>query len=113
MRDFRRLQNDPPSGVTGAPMDNNILAWQVGGFCFFGLLFSSRKETTSSCFRHHPARRLIFYGTFGVKEIIPPKTGWGVSARSRVSTCRQDYLPLVRDGLNSQHPRETRFPKPL
>ncbi|CAM9094505.1 unnamed protein product [Ascophyllum nodosum] len=28
MRDFRRLQNDPPSGVTGAPMDNNILAWQ-------------------------------------------------------------------------------------
>lgn len=29
MRDFRRLQNDPPSGVTGAPMDNNILAWQV------------------------------------------------------------------------------------
>lgn len=33
MRDFRRLQNDPPSGVTGAPMDNNILAWQVG-LCF-------------------------------------------------------------------------------
>ena len=29
MRDFRRLQNDPPSGVTGAPMDNNIMAWQV------------------------------------------------------------------------------------
>ncbi|CBJ33165.1 hypothetical protein Esi_0435_0014 [Ectocarpus siliculosus] len=29
MRDFRRLQNDPPSGVTGAPMDNNILAWQM------------------------------------------------------------------------------------
>jgi len=23
------LQNDPPQGVTGAPMDNNILAWQA------------------------------------------------------------------------------------
>jgi len=29
MRDFRRLQNDPPQGVTGAPMDNNILVWQA------------------------------------------------------------------------------------
>ena len=25
VRDFRRLQNDPPQGVTGAPMDSNIL----------------------------------------------------------------------------------------
>jgi ubiquitin-conjugating enzyme E2 A len=24
MRDFRRLQSDPPSGISGAPMDNNI-----------------------------------------------------------------------------------------
>ncbi len=29
MRDFRRLQNDPPCGVTGAPLDNNIMVWQV------------------------------------------------------------------------------------
>jgi ubiquitin-conjugating enzyme E2 A len=26
---FRRLQNDPPSGVTGAPMDTNIMVWQA------------------------------------------------------------------------------------
>ena len=25
----RRLQNDPPSGVTGAPMDTNIMLWQA------------------------------------------------------------------------------------
>jgi ubiquitin-conjugating enzyme E2 A len=25
MRDFRRLQNDPPTGVQGAPLDNNIM----------------------------------------------------------------------------------------
>lgn len=29
MRDLRRLQNDPPAGVTGAPLDNNIMVWQA------------------------------------------------------------------------------------
>mmetsp|Transcript_16801 Transcript_16801/g.27231 ORF Transcript_16801/g.27231 Transcript_16801/m.27231 type:complete len:189 (+) Transcript_16801:196-762(+) len=29
MRDFRRLQSDPPSGISGAPMDNNIMVWQA------------------------------------------------------------------------------------
>ncbi|CAI7730660.1 unnamed protein product [Closterium sp. NIES-54] len=27
MRDFRRLQNDPPGGIIGAPQDNNIMLW--------------------------------------------------------------------------------------
>jgi len=25
MRDFRRLQSDPPTGISAAPMDDNIL----------------------------------------------------------------------------------------
>jgi len=29
LRDFRRLQTDPPSGVTGAPMNTNIMCWQA------------------------------------------------------------------------------------
>ena len=29
MRDFRRLQSDPPVGLQGAPMDNNIMNWQA------------------------------------------------------------------------------------
>ena len=29
LRDFRRLQNDPPSGITGAPLDTNIMLWQA------------------------------------------------------------------------------------
>ncbi|EFA84855.1 ubiquitin-conjugating enzyme E2 [Heterostelium album PN500] len=29
MRDFKRLQNDPPAGISGAPMENNILQWQA------------------------------------------------------------------------------------
>lgn len=44
MRDFRRLQNDPPSGVTGAPMDNNILAWQVREVVGWPLELHSSKQ---------------------------------------------------------------------
>jgi len=29
MRDFKRLQNDPPSGISGAPQENNILHWHA------------------------------------------------------------------------------------
>lgn len=37
MRDFRKLQNDPPSGVSGAPMDNNIMLWQAVIFGYVSL----------------------------------------------------------------------------
>jgi len=29
LKDFRKLQNDPPSGISGAPLDNNIMIWQA------------------------------------------------------------------------------------
>ena len=29
MRDFKRLQDDPPPGVSGAPCDSNILQWNA------------------------------------------------------------------------------------
>ncbi|KAG6510209.1 hypothetical protein ZIOFF_028218 [Zingiber officinale] len=29
MRDFKRLQQDPPAGISGAPHDNNIMLWNV------------------------------------------------------------------------------------
>ena len=29
MRDFKRLQDDPPAGVSGAPTENNILQWNA------------------------------------------------------------------------------------
>ncbi|KAK8615497.1 hypothetical protein V6N13_017083 [Hibiscus sabdariffa] len=35
MRDFKRLQQDPPAGISGAPQDNNIMLWNAvifGGF---------------------------------------------------------------------------------
>jgi ubiquitin-conjugating enzyme E2 A len=45
MRDFRKLQNDPPSGVSGAPMDNNIMLWQAVIFgCVAGVLHEWRNR---------------------------------------------------------------------
>ncbi|KAK4800226.1 hypothetical protein SAY86_025591 [Trapa natans] len=29
MRDFKRLQQDPPAGISGAPQDNNIMHWNA------------------------------------------------------------------------------------
>ena len=29
MRDFKRLQEDPPPGFSGAPSDNNIMIWNA------------------------------------------------------------------------------------
>ncbi|PKA66069.1 Ubiquitin-conjugating enzyme E2 2 [Apostasia shenzhenica] len=29
MRDFKRLQQDPPAGISGAPHDNNIMFWNA------------------------------------------------------------------------------------
>ena len=29
MRDFKRLQDDPPAGVSGAPTENNIMLWNA------------------------------------------------------------------------------------
>ena len=29
MRDFKRLQNDPPSGISGAPAVDNIMQWSA------------------------------------------------------------------------------------
>lgn len=51
MRDFRKLQNDPPSGVSGAPMDNNIMLWQAvifGYVCVLTTTASTTQELLSS-----------------------------------------------------------------
>ncbi|KAL4573670.1 hypothetical protein LXL04_020484 [Taraxacum kok-saghyz] len=35
MRDFKRLQQDPPVGIIGAPVDNNIMLWNAVIFGYF------------------------------------------------------------------------------
>lgn len=29
MKDLKRLQQDPPAGISGAPQDNNIMLWNA------------------------------------------------------------------------------------
>ncbi|KAL0761319.1 hypothetical protein Bca101_077469 [Brassica carinata] len=64
MRDFKRLQQDPPAGISGAPQDNNIMLWNAvifgpddtpwdGGTFKLSLQFSEdypNKTTYSSVF---------------------------------------------------------------
>ena len=50
MRDFRRLQNDPPQGVTGAPDEDNILMWNAVIFGYVSVCdeFEGLEETEKS-----------------------------------------------------------------
>ncbi|KAG6412890.1 hypothetical protein SASPL_125584 [Salvia splendens] len=43
MRDFKRLQHDPPAGISGAPQDNNIMLWNA---VIFGTLQLSCPDDT-------------------------------------------------------------------
>ena len=47
MRDFKRLQNDPPAGVSGSPLDNNVMVWQA---VIFGYVFDFCNEYDPSCY---------------------------------------------------------------
>ena len=47
MRDFKRMQNDPPEGVNGAPLDNDIMKWHA---VIFGHALGPR--TVSHAARH-------------------------------------------------------------
>jgi ubiquitin-conjugating enzyme E2 A len=48
MRDFKRLQEDPPTGVSGAPTDNNIMLWNAVIFGPHDTPFEDGKKTCSN-----------------------------------------------------------------
>ena len=46
MRDFKRLQEDPPMGVSGAPGENNIMIWNAvifGRSLIFNIIYTKAK----------------------------------------------------------------------
>ncbi|EDL28981.1 ubiquitin-conjugating enzyme E2A, RAD6 homolog (S. cerevisiae), isoform CRA_b, partial [Mus musculus] len=46
MRDFKRLQEDPPAGVSGAPSENNIMVWNAVIFGPEGTPFEDGKRVS-------------------------------------------------------------------
>uniref|UniRef100_A0AAZ3RTW6 UBC core domain-containing protein n=1 Tax=Oncorhynchus tshawytscha TaxID=74940 RepID=A0AAZ3RTW6_ONCTS len=46
MRDFKRLQEDPPTGVSGAPSENNIMLWNA---VIFGPVATPFEDDGSIC----------------------------------------------------------------
>uniref|UniRef100_A0A3Q3BAY5 E2 ubiquitin-conjugating enzyme n=1 Tax=Kryptolebias marmoratus TaxID=37003 RepID=A0A3Q3BAY5_KRYMA len=58
MRDFKRLQEDPPTGVSGAPSENNIMLWNAvifgllcPSFCFSPCNFGVPPHTSAGTFK--------------------------------------------------------------
>ncbi|XP_060791702.1 ubiquitin-conjugating enzyme E2 B isoform X2 [Neoarius graeffei] len=49
MRDFKRLQEDPPTGVSGAPSENNIMLWNAVIFGPVGTPFEDVYADGSIC----------------------------------------------------------------
>lgn len=50
MRDFKRLQKDPPLGISGAPCPDNIMKWNavIFGPCMY-YYYSPINTTTNMC----------------------------------------------------------------
>lgn len=68
MRDFKRLQDDPPVGVSGAPTDNNIMLWNA---VIFGLVYYIiRIYSIKSPPYHHANWQLQFLLIFLAKKRI-------------------------------------------
>ena len=60
MRDFKRLQNDPPAGVSGSPLDNNVMVWQA---VIFGYVFDFCIENDPLCM-FECREALLFFSSF-------------------------------------------------
>ncbi|CAG08801.1 unnamed protein product [Tetraodon nigroviridis] len=54
MRDFKRLQEDPPTGVSGAPSENNIMLWNAVIFGPVGTPFEDGKLSRKGLSQLHP-----------------------------------------------------------
>ena len=56
MRDFKRLQEDPPMGVSGAPGENNIMIWNA-------VIFGRQNFSIKSITARHVQLFPLFSGT--------------------------------------------------
>lgn len=73
MRDFKRLQQDPPAGISGAPQDNNIMLWNavIFGWVWFVLCISIMRWLSLSWYR-----LLIWVFLLHVWVCSPDDTPW-------------------------------------
>ena len=110
-RDFKRLQNDPPQGVSGAPMDNNIMQWNAVIFGCDGTS-SDLLRKSSRCFVVRPDETPWEGGTFKLTLTFTeeyPNKAPAVKFISRMfhpnSTCRfpsgSHRLPLFSTALSA------------
>ncbi|KAF3789486.1 Ubiquitin-conjugating enzyme E2 2 [Nymphaea thermarum] len=94
MRDFKRLQQDPPAGISGAPQDNNIMLWNAvifgpddtpwdGGTFKLTLQFTEDYPNKPPTVRFvsrmfHPNSKGMMYALFGVCWLMPCLSFWNM-----------------------------------
>lgn len=95
MRDFKRLQQDPPAGISGAPQDNNITLWNA---VIFG--YVSEGDYTLlpiSVFLHFDgfflkSRTILFmYFIVWIAGLMTPH-GMEVKTKNLISYCNWIFL---------------------
>ena len=103
MRDFKRLQTDPPEGISGAPCENNIMMWHA---VIFGYVHARRALVASgSAPRLTPPRSLA----------SPDDTAWEGGTFKLQLEFSEDYpnkAPKVKFLSKMFHPNGTSS-KPL
>ncbi|XWS57899.1 hypothetical protein CRYUN_Cryun09bG0212600 [Craigia yunnanensis] len=103
MRDFKRLQQDPPAGVSGAPQDNNIMLWNAVIFGFYSLFFLSFSFICSFFFFIW-----LWFFNFGFPLICrPDDTPWDGGTFKLTLQVTEDYPnkpPTVRFVSRMFHP---------
>lgn len=104
MRDFRKLQNDPPSGVSGAPMDNNIMLWQA---VIFGCVRLSLSMCVCAKVNRTPLTRVCDRVAWNNS---PDDTPWEGGTFNLTLEFSEDYpnkAPTVRFITKMFHPNST------
>ncbi|OMO70397.1 Ubiquitin-conjugating enzyme, E2 [Corchorus olitorius] len=104
MRDFKRLQQDPPAGISGAPQDNNIMLWNAVIFGYSSIFFLS-----FSFFLLFPPLIWLWFFMFWVLVLFgrPDDTPWDGGTFKLTLQFTEDYPnkpPTVRFVSRMFHP---------
>uniref|UniRef100_A0AAZ3QVE9 UBC core domain-containing protein n=1 Tax=Oncorhynchus tshawytscha TaxID=74940 RepID=A0AAZ3QVE9_ONCTS len=100
MRDFKRLQEDPPAGVSGAPSENNIMVWNA---VIFGPEGTPFEDGNLKFYYIQPGSTIGYKSNVNLPTLRP---GIGLSRRrSSDRTTSQD------NGANSSRRSKTTTPQ--
>ncbi|KAK2972397.1 hypothetical protein RJ640_010834 [Escallonia rubra] len=102
MRDFKRLQQDPPAGISGAPYENNIMLWNAVIFGYAVVVFTCERALLI-----FNGFRLTLADSFAISRCSPDDTPWDGGTFKLTLQFSEDYPnkpPTVRFISRMFHP---------